>query len=270
MKPLATATTAIIITMRMTDISTRTLDSLEQRLAEPASPPERGGSRERSALPLLAWLSPQFPVGSFAYSHGIEWAVEAGDVQNADSASDWIAALLAYGALRNDLILAACAHRAVVENNDAQLCSLAELALALAGSRERRLETSAQGNAFRTAISAAWTTPDVERIFAALGDRDVAYPIAIGSTCGAYGVAREAMLEGYALAMVQNLVSAVIRLSVVGQSNGQRIISGLMATAQRGAAEAHDASLDDLGSAAFNSDIASIRHETQRTRLFRS
>ena len=60
----------------------------------------------------MVWLSPSFPVGSFAFSHGIEWAVETGDVKDKDSTIAWIGALLDHGALRNDTILAAVAWQA--------------------------------------------------------------------------------------------------------------------------------------------------------------
>ena len=63
-------------------------------------------------LPLLIWLSPAFPVGAYAYSHGLEWAVEAGDVVDAASLEVWLVDLLAFGAPRSDAILFVAAFRA--------------------------------------------------------------------------------------------------------------------------------------------------------------
>src|SRR5215207_9310874 len=65
-----------------------------------------------SHLALMVWLSPAFPVGAFAYSHGLEWAHEAGDLADAASLEDWLGSLLAFGSARNDAILFAAAYRA--------------------------------------------------------------------------------------------------------------------------------------------------------------
>jgi urease accessory protein len=217
----------------------------------------------------MVWLSPAFPVGAFAYSHGLEWAAEAGDLTDAETLSVWLAALLDHGAPRNDTILLAEAHRAAAVGDGSRLSAIAELALALAGSRERRLEAVTQGNAFLatlekvspceafTALRTAW-------------DGDVAYPIAVGSATGGHGLPLDPALEAFVLAVVSNLVSAAVRLSVVGQTDGQRVIAGLLPHVTRVARAAAAATLDDLGGAAFRSDLSALRHETQYTRLFRS
>ena len=98
---------------------------------------EAGDWRE---LPLFLWLSPAFPVGSFAYSHGLEWAVEAGDVVDAGSLGEWLADLAAFGAPRMDAVLFAVAHRAaeiadwrVVERNQRAVGRPRRLGRAAAG-----------------------------------------------------------------------------------------------------------------------------------------
>ena len=116
------------------------------------------------ALPLLIWFSPAFPVGAFAYSHGLEWAVEEGSVRDAASLRDWLADLLGHGGIRNDAILFANAWHAAVQGDAAVLAEISALALALAGSRERLLETSAQGNAFVAAARAAWPCAALEML----------------------------------------------------------------------------------------------------------
>ncbi|MGA8194761.1 MAG: urease accessory UreF family protein, partial [Acetobacteraceae bacterium] len=111
-------------------------------------------------LRLLAWLSPAFPTGAYAYSHGLEWAVECGDIADGDTLHAWLADVLAHGSGRNDAILLRHAHRA---NSDAAtLGAIAELAAAVAPSRERRAETLDQGAAF-IAAAAAWCPPDLPR-----------------------------------------------------------------------------------------------------------
>jgi urease accessory protein len=235
----------------------------------PERPAHASECRSQSALPLFVWLSPAFPVGSFAYSHGLEWAAAAGDVRDASSLEQWIADLLAHGGVRNDAILLAAAWRTAGSGDCAALGEINELALALAGSRERHLETSAQGNAFLAAIKAAWSREQIDRLARGIAG-DVAYPVAVALAATAHRFELGATLEAYLVGCVSNLVSAAIRLGVVGQSDGQRVIAALLPAVRELAAAAALSTLDDLGAAAFRSDLAALRHETQYTRLFRS
>ncbi|MBA4271294.1 MAG: urease accessory protein UreF, partial [Methylobacterium sp.] len=155
-------------------------------------------------LPLMVWLSPSFPVGAFAYSHGLEWAFESGDLHDAETLRDWLEALVSHGSLRNDLILFACAARAIEAGDDAALAEIAELALALANSAERRLETVTQGNAFVAALRAAWPCDAIERL-KRVWPGDVAYPVAVAAASAGHALPLAASLEAYGLAFVANL-----------------------------------------------------------------
>src|SRR5215212_5404816 len=220
-------------------------------------------------LPLMAWLSPAFPVGGFAYSHGIEQAHEDGDVIDAASLEVWLADLLAQGAARNDAILLAASYWAAQAQDERGLAKVAELALALATSAERRLETVTQGDAFRLACAAAWPCPVFDFLDRAWSE-SVAYPVAVGVAAAGHGLPLEAVLEGFVFAFVVNLTSAAVRLGVLGQTDGQRVLAALTPAVLALAAFAARATIDDLGGAAFRSDLAALRHETQYTRLFRS
>jgi urease accessory protein len=220
-------------------------------------------------LPLLIWLSPAFPVGAFAYSHGLEWAQEAGDLADAESLQEWLGDLLAFGSARNDAILFATSYRAARERDGAALAEIAELALALAASAERRLETAAQGDAFVGAIARSWPCDRIELLKQAWTE-PVAYPVAVAVAAAGHEVPLRPSLEAFTLAIVGNLVSAAVRLGIVGQTDGQRLIAALVPQIQELAASALAADLDDLGACAFRSDLAALRHETQYTRLFRS
>lgn len=220
-------------------------------------------------LPLMIWLSPSFPVGGFAYSHGLEWAFESGDLTDAPGLADWLGALVEHGSLRNDLILFAAAWRASGDGDAQALKEVAELALALANSTERRLEAVTQGNAFVAAAAASWPCASLDALKTAWPG-DVAYPVAVAVAASGHGLPLLASLEAFSLAFVANLVSAAVRLGIVGQTDGQRVTAGLAPLLRSAAARAEAAALDALGSCAFRSDLASLRHETQYSRLFRS
>ena len=215
--------------------------------------------QDEAFLRLFAWLSPAFPTGAYAYSHGLEWAVEYGDIADGDTLHIWIVDVLAHGTGRNDAILLRHAHRASGDSN--ALGEIAELAAALAPSRERRAETLDQGTAFLLA-AAAWHPPDLPL--------RVAYPVAVGALAGAHGIAEDATTAAYLQTFAMNLISAAVRLVPLGQSTGLRVLAALEPTTLQVARASRAATLDDLGGCAFRSDLAAMRHETQYTRLFRS
>lgn len=218
---------------------------------------------------LMAWLSPAYPVGAFSYSSGIEWAVEQGDIADAETLKAWLSAMLAQGGGYCDAVLFAHAHRAVAAADDALLRDVAELAAAFAPTKERHLETTAQGNAFIAATRAAWPCAAIDAL-KACWDGPVAYPVAVAVAAAGHGVALAPALAAYLQAVIANWVSAGVRLVPLGQTDGQRVLAALEPVVAATATRALAASLDDLGSAAFRADLGSARHETQYTRLFRS
>ena len=215
-------------------------------------------------LPLMAWLSPSFPIGAFAYSHGLEAAVESGVISDAATCTAWIADLVEAGSIRSDCVMLALAYRA----EDGR--SLNDLALALAPSSERRLETASQGTAFAVAVAAAWPAPALADVMRRIGTEEVALPVAVGAAAAAHDLPLVATLGAFALAAVSNLVSALLRLGPIGQTEAQRIVAALCPAVERLAAWAATSTLADIGSAGWRADIASMRHETQYSRLFRS
>jgi urease accessory protein len=218
---------------------------------------------------LMAWLSPAYPVGAFAYSSGLEWAVEAGDVIDAETLRRWLMVTLGDGSGFCDGILFVHAHNEVIAGNDAALAAVAELAAALVSSKERFLETTAQGRAFRDTTRAAWPCAALERL-AASWTGPLAYPVAVGVAAAGHGIAVEPALAAFLQALAANLVSAGVRLIPLGQTDGQRVLAALEPVLATTTARARARPLDEIGSAAFRADIASMRHETQYTRLFRS
>jgi urease accessory protein len=217
----------------------------------------------------MAWLSPSFPVGAFSYSSGIEWAVEAGDIRDAATLTDWLSLMMSAGAGFCDAVLFVCAHRAVSDGDNPALRDVAELAAAFSPSKERHLETTAQGRAFVEAVRAAWPCEALDLLGAAW-DGPIAYPVAAGVACAGHGIAAQAALPAFLHALAANWISAGVRLIPLGQTDGQRVLAALETVIAATSTRALPASLDDLGGAAFRADLASMRHETQYTRLFRS
>jgi urease accessory protein len=250
--------------------ATAAADIVGEAVANPASPAEDMKDTEVAALyRLMTWLSPAFPVGAFSYSSGIEWAVEAGDIVDAASLREWLAAMLADGPGFCDGVFLAQAHRAAMSGDDAGLRDIAELAAAFAPSRERHLETSAQGRAFIDIARSAWSCDGLDRMVARC-DGVIVYPVAVGVVSAAHAIALAPTIHAFFHAVTSNWISAGARLVPLGQTDSQRVLAALEPVAAATAARALAASLDDLGSATFRADLASMRHETQYTRLFRS
>jgi urease accessory protein len=218
---------------------------------------------------LMAWLSPAYPVGAFSYSGGIEWAVESGDVKDAETLKRWLTVMIAEGGGFCDAVFFAHAHRAVSQDDAMKLREVAELAAAFAPSKERHLETTAQGRAFIEATRAAWPCAALDRL-AGAWDGAIAYPVAVGVTAAGHGIAVEPALGAYLHAVTANLISAGVRLIPLGQTDGQRLLAAFESVVETTAGRALATSLDQVGGAAFRADIASMLHETQYTRLFRS
>ena len=253
---------------------------------------------------LLAWMSPAFPIGGFAYSHGLEFAIDARQVSDAATLRQWIEDVLTRGSGWNDAVLFARCW-------DEDASALNELALALAGSRERYLETTSLGNAFLQAAD-SWRAPEdcaepqpklvspaqagaqekqdtlqpwipafarktirgAARATAShaptVADSELTYPVAAGTFCRAAGIERAAALLAFLQGFASTLISVAVRLIPLGQTQGLATIRDLMPVIAATAARAASATLDDLGSSTIGADIAAMKHETQYSRVFRT
>ena len=259
----------------MTSTATTIITTITPMLmttSEPAPADELGGmtASDGAALyRLMTWLSPAFPVGAFSYSSGIEWAVEAGDITDAASLRDWLAAMLANGSGFCDGVFVAQTHRAASAREDAALREIAELAAAFVPSRERQLETTMQGRAFIEISRSAWTCEGLDEVIAACSGA-IVYPVAVGLVSAAHAIPLAPVMHAFLHAVVSNWISAGARLIPLGQTDGQRVLASLESVVVATATRALASSLDDLASSTFRADLASLRHETQYTRLFRS
>ena len=255
---------------------------------------------EAAQLRLLTWFSPAFPVGAFGYSHGLETAIREGQVGTADALEAWILGLLEHGSGWSDAVLFRLAWVA----DAAEIAELGELAEALAPSRERHRETMQLGAAFVDAVR-PWLSPspsmgeglgwgclqsaaDVVSVGADLGrsappsaltpylplspiegERGaLPYPVAAGSACANADIPLAPALTAWLHGFAANLVSVAARAIPLGQSNAVRVLAALEPAILAVAGRAALATRDDLGSCAFLSDVAAMRHETLQPRLF--
>lgn len=206
-------------------------------------------------LLLLNWMSPAFPTGSFAYSHGLETAIATGSIHDAESLQGWIADLVTQGSGWNDAVLIANVTAATTDQINA-------LALSLSASAERHLESTALGASFREAAGAFVTFP--------LPEGDIAYPVAVAAAGLAAGITEYPLLLAYLQSYAAVLVSVAVRLVPIGQKAGLSVLAALVPVLKETAILAGQATLDDLGGACLLADIASMQHEFQKTRIFRT
>jgi urease accessory protein len=227
----------------------------------------RRGAAAPDLLKLLTFLSPAFPVGSYSYSHGLEQRIDCGAIRHAEALGAWLVDLLEIGGGWTDAVLFAEAHHAAERGDADRLAATAELGEALAPSRERHLETTMQGAAFLAAVAAGWPSPVVVHLRGAAG---CPYPVAVAAVAAANQIDLQASLTAYLNAFTANLVSVGVRLVPLGQSAGLQLLARLHPLIVTTAERAMRSTLDDLGSATILSDIASMRHETQYSRIFRT
>ena len=207
-------------------------------------------------LTLTQWFSPAYPVGAFAYSHGLEQAVADARITDARSAEAWIRDVLALGGPRTDVTLLGAAYGA----DPQRVNDIDALARSLAPSSERLLETVQQGQSFAQITRTIWG-----------GDLpDLTYPVAVGRAARLQGIPIDSVATLYLHAFAANLISAAIRIVPLGQTEGQAALTRLSSLCPAIASEALEDTVDDIGSACFLADIASMRHETLYSRIFRS
>lgn len=208
-------------------------------------------------LTLSQWLSPAYPVGAFAYSHGLEAAADQGWLRDGADLEAWLQEVLEHGAGRSDALFLAAAWHA---NAAADLAAIDATACAFAASEERLLETRQQGRSFGLVTEAIWGAQLA----------GLTYPVALGAAAAAEGLPLELTQVMYLQGFLSNLVAAGQRLLPVGQTEGQQILQRLSCRLPAIADQTRDGDLSQLSATAFLADIAAMKHETQRSRIFRT
>ena len=205
-------------------------------------------------MTVMQWMSPAFPIGAFAYSHGLEWAIDKGHVSNGEKLQKWITDLLEYGSLRTDAIFISL----ILRGHDVR--KMNELSMALCPAGERLLETKLQGSAFAKVIEDVWQQD--------IGE--LSLPIAVALASKNQSIEQDLILPAYLHAFCSNLISAAIRLIPIGQTEGQRIMLELYQTISDLVQTASESEIDDLNSACFFSDVSAMEHEYLQPRIFKT
>ena len=209
---------------------------------------------ELKFMTVMQWMSPAFPIGAFAYSHGLEWAIDKDHVSNGEKLQKWITDLLEYGSLRTDAIFISL----ILRGHDAK--KMNELSMALCPAGERLLETKLQGSAFAKVIEDVWQKD--------IGE--LSLPIAVALAAKNQSIEQDLILPAYLHAFCSNLISAAIRLIPIGQTEGQRIMLELYTTISDLVQTASESEIDDLNSACFFSDVSAMEHEYLQPRIFKT
>ena len=185
---------------------------------------------------------------------------------------DWLDADLCYGSGRNEAIFFCQAWRCAMKHDRAKLFEIAELAAAFRGTSEFALESSQQAAACLTTLRQVWPDGLLDWLLEILCERHVQPVLAVvlGVRSARQGIPASLALPAFLQSYIANFVTAGVRLIPLGQTDGQLAIAELEQAILAASVEAERATIDDLGSAAFMVDLASMEHETQYTRLFRS
>ena len=209
---------------------------------------------EMAVLTLAQWFSPAYPIGSFAYSHGLEWAIETGDVHDSATLGAWVGDVLEFGSGRNDALFLAAAYGSDDPKDVNDICR------AFAPSKERLKETDLQGAAFGEITSAIWGH-DLPLM---------AYPVAVGWAARLGELPLSLTSQMYLQSFASAHISVGMRLIPLGQRKGHTLIQSLAPFCGRIAEQTAHGNLDALSATAFLPDIASMKHETQYSKVFRT
>lgn len=202
-------------------------------------------------LTLVQWLSPAFPVGSYAYSQGLEQAITQGQVRDMASLTDWITAVLTHGAGRMDAIL--LAHGRAGED-------LGDLAYAYAASAERAAEMRDQGAAFGQVVAS----------LTGQAQPPLPYALAVAHASRALDLTDGQVIALFLQALAAQLISAAVRFVPLGAAEGQKVLTRLAPLISQLAETCATAPLSALSSVTLGADQAAMRHETLDVRIFRS
>lgn len=215
---------------------------------------------------LLHLVSPTLPVGAYTYSQGLEWAVETKIIHNEASAINWISDCMEFGLARFEAVYLAHMLAAWNHGNVQRLTELDAEFIASRESAELRAETLQMGYSLARLLTDldGFTTPTQA------GFSRPSFPLAWSCAASAWSISPRDAIGGYLWAWAENQVMAAVKAVPLGQTAGQRMLLTLSNHIPKIAAAAVSCPLDATTNFLPAFAIASSRHETQYTRLFRS
>lgn len=212
---------------------------------------------ETDLLTLARWCGQGFPSGSHAYSQGLEWALADGQLSGSGDLQAWLIDIVERGSGQIDAALMCCTRNAPDEQS---IMQLAELASALCSGVERWRETLEQGRAFLDTLwSELYLTPQL-----------MPHPVAFGQAARRLAIDDTTVAAQYLQSTVAALTSAAMRLIPLGQRDCQSILAALTGPILGAANRAAHTPLAEIGGCGLRAEMACARHESMRTRLFRS
>ncbi len=218
-------------------------------------------------LAILQLASPALPVGAYSYSEGLEILIENGTITNIENLQHWLKSELLYGSIRLDAAVMVRGFHAV-QLGDLEALKRWNLWLSAARDTEELRAASWQmGRSLMQLLGKL--EPEILPVVNTVGYPGN-YAIAFAMACAHWDINIQAALLAYLHSWANNLITAGIKLIPLGQTAGQELLLGLQPLLTTTVGEILTMADDDLGCCNWGLSLASMQHETQYTRLFRS
>ncbi len=221
-----------------------------------------------SRLRLWQLISPALPVGAYSYSEGLEYLVETAVISNQESLAHWLTNELSYGAIRLEAAILWRAYHCWDQGNLAQLISWNQWLSAARETAELRQQSWQMGQSLLKLLGEL--APELKHLNSLPELKPCNYAIAFAVGAAQWQILPEQTLMGYLQSWVSNLIGAGVKLIPLGQTAGQQILFDLTAIIEQMSQEIPKSEDDLLGCWSWGLGLASMNHETQYTRLFRS
>ena len=199
---------------------------------------------------LQIWFSSSFPVGSYAYSHGLEAIIDNKLIKNKNDVEEFLNALLFNGTLRNEYIFIKSVYEGKEINN---------LILSSASSKERQIEMVDMGNSFRKIMKQSWDLELAE---------NTAFTYCLTKAAIHFNIKFEYLIKFYLQSFISNLINVCVKHIPISQKDGQKLNVIYINKIQDFLQKSEKLNLEDIGSAFFIGDLFSIKHENLETRIY--
>jgi len=199
---------------------------------------------------LQIWFSSSFPVGSYAYSHGLEAIIDNKLIKNKNDVEEFLNALLFNGTLRNEYIFIKSVYEGKEINN---------LILSSASSKERQIEMVDMGNSFRKIMKQSWDLELTE---------NTAFTYCLSKAAIHFNIKFEYLIKFYLQSFISNLINVCVKHIPISQKDGQKLNVIFINKIQDFLRKSEKLNLEDIGSTFFIGDLFSIKHENLETRIY--